>query len=85
MLEQVAIDLDTTLVTARSDKEGAKGNFKTGIGYHPLGAWPDFRRSRAHEGPEKAPDLPERGQGRSGSCYYSEPNGGVAAVSRWRR
>ena len=37
MLEQVAIDLDTTLVTARSDKEGAKGNFKGGIGYHPLG------------------------------------------------
>jgi len=35
------IDLDATLVTAHSDKEGAKGNFKGGFGYHPLGAWLD--------------------------------------------
>ncbi len=41
MLEQVVIDLDATLVTAHSDKEGAKGNFKGGFGYHPLGAWLD--------------------------------------------
>ncbi len=34
------IDLDATLVTAHSDKEGAKGNFKGGFGY-PLGAWLD--------------------------------------------
>jgi len=38
---QVVIDLDVTLVTAHSDKEGAKGNFKGGFGYHPLGAWVD--------------------------------------------
>ncbi len=38
---QVAIDLDATLVTAHSDKEGARGNFKGGFGYHPLGAWLD--------------------------------------------
>jgi len=36
-LAQVVIDLDATLVTAHSDKEGAKGNFKGGFGYHPLG------------------------------------------------
>ncbi len=33
-IEQVVIDLDATLVTAHSDKEGAKGNFKGGFGYH---------------------------------------------------
>ncbi len=41
LLEQVVIDLDATLVTAHSDKEGAKGNFEGGFGYHPLGAWLD--------------------------------------------
>jgi hypothetical protein len=41
LLEQVVIDLDATLVTAHSDKEGGKGNFKGGFGYHPLGAWLD--------------------------------------------
>jgi hypothetical protein len=35
------IDFDATLVTAHSDKEGARGNFKGGFGYHPLGAWLD--------------------------------------------
>jgi len=38
---QIVIDLDATLVTAHSEKEGAKGNFKGGFGYHPLGAWLD--------------------------------------------
>jgi len=38
---QVVIDLDATLVTAHSDKEGARGNFKGGFGYHPPGAWLD--------------------------------------------
>ncbi len=33
-IEQVVIDLDATLVTAHSDKEGARGNFKGGFGYH---------------------------------------------------
>ena len=41
LIEQVVIDLDATPVTAHSDKEGAKGNFKGGFGYHPLGAWLD--------------------------------------------
>jgi len=40
-IRQVVIDLDATLVTAHSDKEGARGNFKGGFGYHPLGAWLD--------------------------------------------
>jgi hypothetical protein len=40
-ISDVVIDLDATLVTAHSDKEGAKGNFKGGFGYHPLGAWLD--------------------------------------------
>jgi hypothetical protein len=33
------IDLDATLVTAHSEKDDAKGNFKGGFGHHPLGAW----------------------------------------------
>ncbi len=33
-IEQVVIDLDATLVTAHSDKGGAKGTFKGGFGYH---------------------------------------------------
>jgi len=40
-INDVVIDLDATLVTAHSDKEGAKGNFKGGFGFHPLGAWLD--------------------------------------------
>ena len=40
-IDQVVIDLDATLVTVHSDKEGAKGNFKGGFGYHPIGAWLD--------------------------------------------
>src|SRR5262249_17730028 len=35
----VVIDLDATLVTARSDKEGAAPTWKKGYGCHPLGAW----------------------------------------------
>jgi len=41
LINDVVIDLDATLVTAHSDKEGAKGNFKGGFGFHPLGAWLD--------------------------------------------
>jgi Transposase DDE domain group 1 len=33
------IDMDATLVTARSDKEGAAPTWKKGYGFHPLGAW----------------------------------------------
>jgi hypothetical protein len=40
-LAQVVIDLDATLVTAHSDKEDARGNFKGGFGHHPIGAWLD--------------------------------------------
>ena len=40
-ISEVVIDLDATLVTAHSEKEDAKGNFKGGFGHHPLGAWLD--------------------------------------------
>jgi len=35
----LVIDLDGTLITTRSDKEGAAPTFKMGYGFHPLGAW----------------------------------------------
>jgi Transposase DDE domain group 1 len=35
----LVIDLDATLVTARSDKQGAAATWKKGYGFHPLGAW----------------------------------------------
>src|SRR5262249_37936697 len=35
----VVIDLDATLITAHSDKQGAAATFKHGFGFHPLGAW----------------------------------------------
>jgi hypothetical protein len=35
----LVIDMDATLVTARSDKEGAAPTWKRGYGFHPLGAW----------------------------------------------
>jgi hypothetical protein len=35
----LVIDLDATLITAHSDKEGAAATFKKGYGFHPLGAW----------------------------------------------
>ena len=35
----VVIDMDATLVTASSDKEGAAPTWKKGFGFHPLGAW----------------------------------------------
>jgi len=35
----IVIDLDATLITASSDKQGAAVNFKKGYGFHPLGAW----------------------------------------------
>ena len=35
----LVIDLDATLITARSDKEGAAPTWKKGYGFHPLGAW----------------------------------------------
>jgi len=35
----VVVDIDATLITARSKKEGAAVTFKKGFGHHPLGAW----------------------------------------------
>ena len=35
----LVIDLDATLITAHSDKEGAAPTWKKGSGFHPLGAW----------------------------------------------
>jgi hypothetical protein len=42
----LVIDLDATLITAHSDKEGAAPTFEKGYGFHPLGpGWP-IRPSR---------------------------------------
>lgn len=35
----VVIDMDATLITAHSDKDGAAPTWKKGYGFHPLGAW----------------------------------------------
>ena len=35
----LVIDMDATLVTASSGKEGAAPTWKKGYGFHPLGAW----------------------------------------------
>lgn len=34
--ERIVLDLDATLLTAHSDKDGAAGNFKGGFGFHPM-------------------------------------------------
>jgi Transposase DDE domain group 1 len=34
--ERIVLDLDATLITAHSDKEGATGNWKGGFGFHPM-------------------------------------------------
>ena len=39
--DPVIIDLDATLITAHSEKEGATPNFKHGFGFHPLLAFVD--------------------------------------------
>ena len=39
--DQVIIDLDATLVTAHSDKQGATPTFKYGYGFHPMLAFVD--------------------------------------------
>ncbi len=41
---RVTIDLDATLLTCHSDKEGAAGNFKGGYGFHPMLAYCDETR-----------------------------------------
>jgi len=35
----LVIDMDATLITARSEKQGAAPTYKKGFGFHPLGAW----------------------------------------------
>jgi hypothetical protein len=42
--EHLTIDLDATLITAHSEKEGAAGNYKGGYGFHPLHAYADETR-----------------------------------------
>jgi len=39
--ERLDIDLDATLVTSHSEKEGAAGTFKGGFGFHPILAYGD--------------------------------------------
>ena len=39
--ERVTIDVDATLITSHSEKEGAAGNFKGGYGFYPLLAYCD--------------------------------------------
>jgi hypothetical protein len=39
--ERLTIDLDATLITSHSDKEGAAGTFKGGFGFHPMLAYAD--------------------------------------------
>ena len=39
--ERVTIDVDATLITSHSDKEGAAGTFKGGYGFHPVLAYCD--------------------------------------------
>jgi Transposase DDE domain group 1 len=40
----LTIDIDATLITAHSDKDGAAGNYKGGYGFHPLHAYADETR-----------------------------------------
>jgi hypothetical protein len=40
----LTIDIDATLITAHSDKEGAAGSYKGGYGFHPLHAYADQSR-----------------------------------------
>jgi hypothetical protein len=39
--KRLTIDIDATLITAHSEKEGAAGNYKGGYGFHPLHAYAD--------------------------------------------
>jgi len=37
--ETLTLDIDATLLTARSEKDQAAGTYKHGFGFHPLGCW----------------------------------------------
>ncbi len=41
LADVVVLDVDATLITTHSEKEGAASTFKRGFGYHPLGVWCD--------------------------------------------
>jgi hypothetical protein len=41
---RIVIDIDATLITAHSDKDGAAGTFRGGFGFHPLLAFLDETR-----------------------------------------
>lgn len=41
---RIVIDIDATLITAHSEKDGAAGTFKGGFGFHPLLAYLDESR-----------------------------------------
>jgi len=41
---RIIIDIDATLITSHSDKQGAAGTFKGGFGFHPLLAYLDETR-----------------------------------------
>ena len=61
------IDLDATLVTAHSDKDGAAGTFKGGFGFHPLLAYLD------------CPQLPGGGQPLAGLLRPGNAGANTAA------
>jgi hypothetical protein len=42
--ERLTIDVDATLITAHSEKEGAAGNYKGGYGFYPLQVYADETR-----------------------------------------
>lgn len=42
--QRLTIDVDATLITSHSEKEGAAGNYKGGFGFHPLHAYADETR-----------------------------------------
>jgi Transposase DDE domain group 1 len=42
--KRIVIDIDATLITAHSDKDGAAGTFRGGFGFHPLLAYLDETR-----------------------------------------
>ena len=42
--ERIIIDIDATLISAHSEKDGAAGTFKGGFGFHPLLAYLDESR-----------------------------------------
>jgi hypothetical protein len=42
--QRIVIDIDATLITSHSDKDGAAGTFRGGFGFHPLLAYLDETR-----------------------------------------